>query len=258
MFARANPVPSLDVLDPIEVVDIDHLAVESERSSTMSEIRTVESKVEPRRRRPTAIVVGACALLVVIIGVVIGLTNRQAEVAATPVENAEAFLEARNRHDAKAMSALLAEDAIFVPGEELVMNEDNLQAATEFEEIVGWEHTVVLCFKEPSFEGPPTRVRCTYTMENDLGRAVGLEPRAGTHVIFDIEEGRIVRVENAADSNYISGSIGAFLEWWGINHPETEPQGTANEVFRGIVEPESLALWRQYVPEFLAEMEASG
>ena len=51
LFARANPVPSLDLLDPIDPVDIDALRDESERSSAMSEVKTIEPRREDSNRR---------------------------------------------------------------------------------------------------------------------------------------------------------------------------------------------------------------
>jgi len=52
MFARANPAPTFDLLDPIEEKDIDRLSSESERSSLMMEIDTSkpETDAQPGRR----------------------------------------------------------------------------------------------------------------------------------------------------------------------------------------------------------------
>ncbi len=47
LFARANPVPSLDLLDPLPSVDIDAFRSESERSSVMTDIQNDRA----RRRR---------------------------------------------------------------------------------------------------------------------------------------------------------------------------------------------------------------
>ena len=45
LLAGANPVPSLGLLDPIPPVDIDALT-QSERSSVMTEIKTIEPEKE--------------------------------------------------------------------------------------------------------------------------------------------------------------------------------------------------------------------
>ena len=50
-------------------------------------------------------------------------------------------------------------------------------------------------------EDSPSRVQCSYTLENDLGRALGLVPSENTFVIFDVEEGKIATVQNSGDSN---------------------------------------------------------
>jgi hypothetical protein len=253
MFARANPVPSLDLLDPIDTMDIDHLTSHSERSSVMSEIHTIEPELDqPPARRPVGALVAAGVMVVAAAVVIVALANREPEVAATPVEIAESFLEARNAHNAEAMSELLADDAVFVPGEELLMNEDNLPAAAEFEEITGWTHEVQSCV-----EDFPSRVRCNYAMENDLGRALGRVPIVGTFVIFEVEEGRIVTVQNSGDSDYIGGTMVAFGEWVEENHPEVAAVMLPDDMAQ-ILEPEALALWKQYIPEFVASVTESG
>jgi len=50
MFAKANPVPSLDLLDPVEPLDPGHLEDRSERSRDMTDIETIQPKKEERRR----------------------------------------------------------------------------------------------------------------------------------------------------------------------------------------------------------------
>lgn len=50
LFAEANPVPSLDMLDPLEALDIDPLESRSQRSSVMTDLKTNRPKVQPPAR----------------------------------------------------------------------------------------------------------------------------------------------------------------------------------------------------------------
>jgi hypothetical protein len=249
IFARANPVPSLAQFDPIELVDIGRLTDQSERSSEMSELQAIEPELDrqPKQRHIIGLVAAGVIVVATAVAVIV-FANRGQEVAASPVEIAESFLEARNAHDAEAMSALLADDAVFVPGEELVMNEGNLPEAAEFERITGWSHGVQSCV-----EDPPSRVRCSYTLENDLGRAIGLQPSEHNFVVFDIEEGKIATVQNSGDSSYIGSGMSAFGNWLEENHPEELGTMTSTEFEGNKFSPEFFAIWERRVPEFVAE-----
>jgi hypothetical protein len=250
LFARANPVPSLDLLDPIETVDIDALRNESERSSSMSGVQTIEPQVAPRRQRVAGLV-AAAALVVIAIGVVIALANQPPEVAASPVQVAEAFMEARNAHDAEAMAGLLADDVVHDPGGELVWSPNNLSEAAHFEQITAWVYDFTCV------EGGPTQARCAYTQETNLGNALGIVSRPGAFFLIEVDEGQIVSVTNRENGHYPVGEVlVGFSEWLVQNHPEDVD--VMLEDVSQILRPESLALWEQYVPEFVAEMEASG
>ena len=76
LFARANPVPSLDLLDPIDPVDIDALRDESERSSAMSEVKTIEPKREDSNRRRFAPGLALAGVIVVVAVAAFALANR--------------------------------------------------------------------------------------------------------------------------------------------------------------------------------------
>ena len=69
LFANANPVPSLDLLDPVEALDMEHLAYLSERSSVMTDVETEEMKPEgPGRRARIAFGVAMAVIAVVALG----------------------------------------------------------------------------------------------------------------------------------------------------------------------------------------------
>jgi hypothetical protein len=87
LFAKANPVPSLDLLDPVEGLDMEHLAHLSARSSEMTNVKTDQMKPEGRGRWPRlAVAVAIAVIAVVAIGI---LVNNDSEVAApTTTESA--------------------------------------------------------------------------------------------------------------------------------------------------------------------------
>ena len=60
-------------------------------------------------------------------------------------------------------------------------------------------------------------------------------------------------MENVEDGQFRYGdTVVAFSDWLSTNHPEA---GDAPDTNQGILEPEQLALWEQYVPEFVASLE---
>ena len=172
LFARANPVPSLDLLDPIDPVDIGALRDESERSSAMSEVKTIEPKREDSNRRRFAPGLALAGVMVVVAIAAFALANRNPTPVASPAETATSFLNARNSHDAETMTALLADDVVWVPGGELLMDATNIPAAVEFERITGADYEFTCANDGPS------QVRCPYTLESDLSRALGIPTRA--------------------------------------------------------------------------------
>lgn len=80
LFAKANPVPSLDLLDPVEPLDIERLENLSERNSAMTDVKTDEMKPEGPGRRPRlALVLAIVVIAVVAVGI---LVNNDGEVVS--------------------------------------------------------------------------------------------------------------------------------------------------------------------------------
>lgn len=76
LFARANPVPSLDVFDAVEPLDIDRLEMRPERSSEVTATKTDKVMVEgPGRWRRLAPVLA----IPVIVGVGPGSPDQQGQ-----------------------------------------------------------------------------------------------------------------------------------------------------------------------------------
>jgi hypothetical protein len=208
----------------------------------------------PRQRRNPAFV-PAIVTAVIAIGVIVAVVVRQpALVADTPVEIAEQFMAALNDHDAAAVRSLLAdEDAMIaeaapgVPGIEI-------EQQIEQEEVLGWTYDVETCV-DRTLEGESTQsvVTCTYSITDDITRAIGNEPYEGSRYEFVVVDGKIVSAENTEeDEQYHDESFRVFGGWLDANHPN--PNGIAYEYF----DEENLAKLEQYVPEFLAAMEETG
>lgn len=81
LFANANPVPSLDVFDPVEPLDMDRLEKRPERSSAMTDTKTDRLRVEgPDRWRR---LVPVLAIPVIVLVALLIFVNRNSEVATT-------------------------------------------------------------------------------------------------------------------------------------------------------------------------------
>jgi hypothetical protein len=256
LFGKANPVPSVDLLDPIEPVNLDRLETRAERSSVMTEIKTIEPEREKSNgRRPIPGLVLAGAVFTATIGLVFIMVNREPDVAASPVEIAEAFLEARIIHDAEAMSTLLAEDAVLVDDQLLdagqtspdVVAKDVLPGLVELERITGRTYTFESCV-----EDSPAQARCTVVLETDESRALGVDP-FNAHFLFHISEGKIDEVVFVWNGERTYAEVAReVIAWMERNYAEDAEIMFGDSSY---LTPESLALWEEHIPEFVAEME---
>ncbi len=81
LFAAANPVPRLDLLDPVETLDLRHFEVTRTRSADMQTRDRIEMDQEPERPRRGLLIGVAAAALVLIGALVIFLNQGEAPVA---------------------------------------------------------------------------------------------------------------------------------------------------------------------------------
>lgn len=238
LFAKANPVPSLDLLDPVELVDIADLVEPSKRSRVMIAVDGLEPKKLRRRIKPGWVIgVAAATVAVVVAG---SLLNREPSLGA-PEEVATAYIAAASAYDREAATELLAPDF-----------------ADAFDEMAAWDaaRTIGLTVESQGCEvlnsrSGSTPVRCPTLVETDLTRALDLEPATGTYRIVVDESGRIVTASfTMLDPGGIPEADDAFKAWVEENHPD--------DVFvmfeRSADTPESLALWERYVDEYLASL----
>ncbi len=263
MFAKANPVPSLALLDPIGSMDFEHHEDRSERSSGMTELMTTEEqKAGPRR--PRWLVPALVAGLALVIAMPVYL-SRQAPVAdePTPAEGiAIAYLDALAANDVDTLHEIVAPTAIDV-------DRNDQSGILAWQDAVGIVITRLGCTEVEQYGTEGAVVNCPWVYDSKWHQALGLEPSSMLQVFF-IREGKI-QEENETNSRAtdVERVWTSFRSWVDKNHPEdvammynTEGEDPENAFVRynnGVgtnnnTTTESIALWEQYTDEFVAEM----
>jgi hypothetical protein len=250
LFAKANPVPSLDLLDP---VDLEHLEDRSERSSEMTELKIDKGKEEVAGRRPRLVPVLALAAIAVVALAI--LLTRDSGVAS-PVDVANRYMEARENLDAEAAHELFAPDG--------AMNEqgwklNEMPALFAWYRASNWTWTPGEC-SEVTTSGLGTMVNCTYESETDWTRAFDDAPITGDIAVL-VSEGEIADLVAYIDTSQFNDAWQRLAAWVERNHPDDyRRMYTSNEVFwhpspSPLIDRESIALWEEYIPGFVAEIE---
>ena len=189
-------------------------------------------------------------------------------VVESPVLVAEAFLTARAAYDGEAVRALVADDASIALSHEWIALPD------EYLLLDDWERAIGMTFGDPVCdEGSPGRVRCLYTMETTMTRALGAGPYDNGFLI-EIADGRIVSVSHSrhqpADTSTNQGQFeyvsavyhSQFTPWLAANHPDDldlmfdleRNVGQGGNFGPPRMTPESIALWELRVPEFVSSL----
>ena len=83
LFAEANPVPSLDVFDPVEPLDMDRLEGRSKRSSVMTDLETDKPKVVTPTRWPRLALLIAIPVITVVGLLILGDGNSDVAAPST-------------------------------------------------------------------------------------------------------------------------------------------------------------------------------
>jgi hypothetical protein len=158
-----------------------------------------------------------------------------------PVEIAEQLVTALDEHDAEAFRDLLAEDVTISGDWDLTL--DNVETMLEFDRVVGFSYDVDTCT-----EASPSLARCTYTASNDLTTALGVGPYAGGLFQVTTESGEVTAVASIEENRdtIFEEALQPFGAWVEERDPE------AYQVMTGELSAEALALWEEYVDEFVA------
>lgn len=271
-IAAANPIVGDDALDGLfgddaaarllrdvrakqegRMSDVTRLPHQADQKSSET---TRKFERESTKRGPSRqVLLGAAAALAVVAGaaIVVWLATATGENVATPetpLEIAEAFIEARDEYDIDTTLALLAPDAVI---SDVTDNVEGYRGHFERFEIVGQRTYLEECTVQS--EGPPSRVECTYTHEGDWSRALGAGPYDGSYFVFTIESGRITRVTNFFDTTAFSPEVWeVFAAWVADNHPDDVLRLYQDSSQSGLLTtPEALDLLRQFTEEFVAE-----
>jgi hypothetical protein len=249
LFAKANPVPSLDLLDPIEKVDIDRLTSDTERRRAMTEVKTTREDVAVPRRRLVPVLLAVLGVIVAT-AIILGQLNRPTEpVQPTPTEAeviATAYYEAGANQDLSAIEELAASDA------DVPIEPSELSGRWAYERATGWVFPPAGC--EERSTGPDgTLVACRYMVDGAWMQALGLEPEVGIDLVL-VEDGRIQSVtEESGGGDNVGEAWSAFRSWVVANHnDDMSTMYESNGLPR--YTPEAVALWEQYTDEFVAEM----
>jgi hypothetical protein len=260
LFARANPVPSLDLLEPIEAVDVEPLRTRAGRGRGMAELKP--ARETRSRQRPWLMpAMATVGVIVVAVSVLINVTPLS---NATPAARlGSAFMDALNEHDGLAIRGMYA-----LEDQELKWNPDNWVAVTEFNRALGFVYGDVECHERPpiSYAGTEaTGVECSWTLQHDLTEALGLQETQGTYEVYVSGEEIVRAVETWRDPSTMDRSFAEFRVWVERNHPEDSwamfsdrtdlrlPLVYANS--HALVGPASLDLWERYVDEFVDDHE---
>ena len=196
MFAKANPVPSLDLLDPIGPVNPGHLKDRSERSLDMTEMKTEKQQVSPRRPPFMA--------------------SRGPQIAATPIDQATAFWVAVVDGDRDTAVSHL--DPAVVESREASPwgRAFTLEDQFAWYDVVGWQWALDDCIE--TREGA---VECSVSARNSWTDALGEEPVTGTYVMEIGENGitAMVDKDEGFGRQWSEVSFEVFADWVERHNP---------------------------------------
>lgn len=216
---RANPVPNPAAL-LAELTEAKKQPQEGNKVSTV----TTDSKTPPRRKS-RGWVAGPIAAVVVLVlgGAAVFLAANESPFAdsTTPVEIAEAYIDARNDYDSEGALELVSDDFTTTETPSGYVDASTLERAFQFHEIQGFEFTDVQCEQtDETAEG--VMVSCNSNWSLNLHR-VGNFPIGTDHELdLLISNGEIVHAEQrgmggpqlVAWTQFLETEHRAFLDVW--------------------------------------------
>ncbi len=255
LLGKANPVPSLDLLDPVEQVDLGRLEDTTERTRGMTTVdKETVGRSRPFRSRLLPILAALGAILVAAPLLFEGV----ASIDDSPVRVADAYLSARAEHDWEGIKALFDQE-VAESSVEVMVDRDTW----DYQRAVGLTYRSLGCERVSSGAGG-SLVECEMQIDTRVSRALGSGPAQGLISIL-VGDGRIQRVSVAIDGDptarpslalivALEEAWNAFEAWIREHHPEAED--TMYDLARSgpALDPESIVLWERYTDEFVAEM----
>lgn len=247
LFDKANPVPSLDLLDPIEPRDIGSLRDRSERSSEMTEIEVGQANSQVQRRWRVPVLVAVLAVIVATAMIIVQQNRVTEPVESTPTEAeaiAIAYLNAMANNNVEALHSLVSPSSDVDWGDQ--------SAVQAWREAAGIVNTRQGCTQQEA-DPSGTVVECPWTYDSKLHRALGLEPSSMLQV-FVIRDGRIQdEYETNVDDPDAARVWNEFRRWVATNHGADVATMYDEENGGAHMDSVSIALWEEYTDEFVAE-----
>lgn len=136
---------------------------------------------------------------------------------STPVETAEAYLEARNAYDTERARELIAGDFRTVEPPDGFVDESGLELAFEMHRAHRFHYSDGEC-REGAASSRRTVVTCNYLWSTEMHRIAG-HPPTPARFTFHISDGRIQRVDHSASNDFYFGPRN-FYGFLSEHHPE--------------------------------------
>ena len=249
LLADINPVPDPEQLDTpltLTISDTKRGAMATTRMTRDSELeKTAPPSVGGRGLRVALV----AAALVMLAGVATWLvTTSGDDVAASPIELASTYMDARANNDPDEALRVLSPTAS-VDGE--------LPSIADFSELPGvFEYLARQQFEWTyTCEEASSRsviVDCAYTGTSLMSRALGDEVYDG-QLTFYVEGDQIVRVLHSLSFRYQADVLAVFDSWMETEHPEVVAQ-LYDEAGRFRYEAGVFDLFSEYLAEFEASL----
>lgn len=188
---RANPVP-----DPAALLEELTAADTSEGRGTMTTITTDARRPRPSHGRRHFTAGLSTAVVVLLLGVTTIFVTTAGE--ASPVEIAEAYLDARNDYDAERALDLVSENFTTTEAPDGYVDRETLELAFRTHQDLGFEFADVTC--EQDGETTPeqvVRVECEFLWTTEIHRSGDFDPTP-TRYVLSIQDGLIVDINEYA------------------------------------------------------------
>lgn len=269
-FDQANPIPEVELLDMEQIGAARHLATLEQRSSEVTQLDTRPTERAKQRTGRLKLVLGTAAVAI-LIGAVVVLnqpegntppvtqptptivtpTTSPAQSDQAALSVAQDFMAARSEWDGETVQSLLAVDATIV-GTEFARSSADYPALSDYERAVGWRYLNPDCAISS-----PGRIRCTYTLDSDTTRALGVGPYNGNSFLLEIEDGLIQQVTHNFNTAQFLIDTEVFNSWLAASYPSDielmfVPSVNGGDQFARIT-PDSIVLWENHTAEFVAE-----
>ena len=253
LLSETNPVPNASTLDVNGTFPTARLAEFDGRSKELSKGES-ESRRVPMSRPVIVGAVGAVAV-VVIGGLFLWQARERSPVAdqQTPVETAEAFLEAYyGSFDVDQAFTYLGADPEAVGLS--TAGAPNYQLMARFFQATGSQLVDLQC-EEKSASPDQAVVRCTWSTHDFFSDQMGRGPFGPNADELTIVDGKIVSIVDGTDEgpNEFSNQIWEpFADWIEENHPDDRAVMYDPFPYGWRITEESIPVWVQRLQEYVA------